>query len=56
VPAERLAVGLLVTSALCAQESTWRDPSKHRVQFVTVEDACDSKCSTGADRASPWYC
>jgi non-heme chloroperoxidase len=29
---------LLMTSALCAQESTWRDPSKHRVQFVAVED------------------
>ena len=31
------AVGL-VTSALCAQQSTWQDPSKHRVQFVAVED------------------
>jgi pimeloyl-ACP methyl ester carboxylesterase len=31
------AVGLM-TSALCAQQSTWQDPSKHRVQFVAVED------------------
>lgn len=36
--ANALLLALLVTSALCAQESTWRDPSKHRVQFVTVED------------------
>ena len=28
----------LATSALCAQQSTWRDPSKHRVQFIAVED------------------
>ena len=28
----------LATSALCAQQSTWRDPSTHRVQFIAVED------------------
>src|SRR5689334_1581107 len=28
----------LVTSVLCAQQSTWQDASKHRVQFIAVED------------------
>src|ERR1700686_3976109 len=36
--ANALLLALLVTSALCAQESTWRDPSKHGVQFIAVED------------------
>jgi non-heme chloroperoxidase len=32
-----LPLALLIMPGLCAQESTWRDPSKHRVEFVTVE-------------------
>jgi pimeloyl-ACP methyl ester carboxylesterase len=35
--ARALPLVFLLLPALCAQESTWRDPSKHRVQFVTVE-------------------
>lgn len=30
---------VLLLAPLCAQESpAWRDPSSHRVQFVTVDD------------------
>jgi non-heme chloroperoxidase len=32
-----LPLALFMMSALCAQESAWRDPSRHRVQFVTVQ-------------------
>jgi non-heme chloroperoxidase len=35
--ATALPLALLIVPALCAQESTWQDPSKHRIQFVTVE-------------------
>jgi pimeloyl-ACP methyl ester carboxylesterase len=36
--ASAFPLALLLMPALCAQESTWRDPSKHRIQFVTVDD------------------
>jgi non-heme chloroperoxidase len=35
--ASALPLAWLLLPALCAQESAWRDPSKHGVQFVTVE-------------------
>jgi non-heme chloroperoxidase len=36
--ASPLLMALLMAPALYAKEPTWRDPSKHRVQFITVED------------------
>jgi len=34
-----LVLGVAVATAACAQESApWHDPSKHKVQFVTVEE------------------
>jgi pimeloyl-ACP methyl ester carboxylesterase len=35
--ASALPLALLMMPGVWAQESTWQDPSKHRVQFVTVE-------------------
>lgn len=39
VQALRVTALFLISLAACAQNTAaWRDPSEHRVQFVTVQD------------------
>jgi hypothetical protein len=37
IPVLLLSFGLCVTTSLAGQQRAWRDPSSHRVRFITVE-------------------
>jgi hypothetical protein len=54
--ASALPLALLLMPAVCAQQSMWRDPSKHRVQFVTVEPGVSLEVLDGGGSGGPWCC
>ena len=41
-------LGFTLSVAATAQNGPFRDPSKHKIQFVTVQAACDWRCLIGA--------
>jgi len=52
-----LVLGLVAIATGWAQESTpWHDPSKHKVQFVTVEVGVQLEVLDWGGTGRPMYC